>query len=414
MIESRITELIIKELKNELGEEQALSPQEKAELAAWLDLSPKNSLWYTEIRNQNNIALSITALERSAIRQDRASGRFQEGMDQLDARMTGRRIGANRYPFVKMVAAAVVLLIIGGAIYYYRGAMRSATGRHDTVNNYTGDDAAPGTNTAILKRANGIHIDLGQVKPGLITQTGKSKVQKIDSTQIAYSTEPFGRNSRGTAVNVEYDTIVTPRGGQYSILLPDGSKVWLNAGSSLRFPTSFTGDSREVTLTGEAYFEIAKQEARPFRVLVENLQVQVLGTRFNIMDYKEEGAIKTTLLDGAVRLDNAASSLVLRPAQQGKVAIDGTGPIAIQKLDNPELPIAWVNGLFEFKHDNITTVMNQLARWYDVEIVYNGKPHMTFTGSLERNNKASDILRVLEASGGVRFKIEGKKIIVLP
>jgi ferric-dicitrate binding protein FerR (iron transport regulator) len=220
------------------------------------------------------------------------------------------------------------------------------------------------------------------------------------------------KESSGTAKE-SFHTLVTPRGGQYQLLLPDGSKVWLNAASSVRFPTSFSGKERHVELTGEAYFEIAKDASRPFRVDAPGgMQVEVLGTHFNIMSYTDENAINTTLLEGSVKVREGSVSSLLRPGEQASLnkASDG---ISVSNADVDET-IAWKNGLFRFEGATIEAVMKQIARWYDVEVIYKGSVSKHFRGMISRSVDISQVIKMLELTSEVHFKIDGKTITVMP
>ena len=210
-----------------------------------------------------------------------------------------------------------------------------------------------------------------------------------------------------------YNTISTPRGGQYQLVLADGSKVWLNAASTLRFPATFSGTERKVELTGEGYFEVAKNATMPFKVGLENgVEVEVLGTHFNVMSYSDEEQVKTTLVEGKVKVLNGENNVMLRPNQQAKFTKSNKS-LVVDKDADVNKAIAWKNGLFDFDNDAITDIMRQLARWYDVEIQYSGNIVAQFyTGSIRRQVNISQVLFMLEQAGGVQFKIEGKKIIV--
>jgi ferric-dicitrate binding protein FerR (iron transport regulator) len=232
-------------------------------------------------------------------------------------------------------------------------------------------------------------------------------VVKQSNGQLAYNTQ----NEKPT--EVLYNTLTTPRGGQYQLVLPDGSKVWLNAASAISYPTAFTGSERKVEIKGEAYFEIAKNTAMPFIVKVNDAQVQVLGTHFNINAYSDEDAIKTTLLEGAVKVTKDAASTLLKPGQQ---AILGRSSNEIRVQENTDLDavLAWKNGYFSFNQTDLATIMRQIARWYDVDIVYSDKvPERRFGGEIPRNTNAAEVLKMLEESK-VHFRIEGRKVIVLP
>ena len=197
------------------------------------------------------------------------------------------------------------------------------------------------------------------------------------------------------------------------MVLADGSKVWLNAASSLRFPASFIGKERKVELTGEGYFEVAKDADMPFKVVMNNgMEVEVLGTHFNVMGYDDEGMVKTTLVEGKVKVIKGSNHIMLLPNQQGSLLRENDN-LKIDWNADVNKAISWKNGLFDFDNDAITDIMRQLARWYDVEIQYSGNIVAQFyTGSIRRQVNISQVLFMLEQAGGVQFKIEGKKIIV--
>jgi transmembrane sensor len=267
------------------------------------------------------------------------------------------------------------------------------------------NDVLPGTDKATLTLADGSTILLDEAQNGTIAQQGNSKIIKLDG-KLSY--DPTNKNSR----EIVYNTISTPKGGQYQLELPDGSKVWLNATSSIHFPTSFTGTARRIEITGEAYFEIAKNPNMPFIVSVNNSEVQVVGTHFNINAYNDEDNVKTTLLEGSVRFVSDGNINILKPGQQAQYAKDGVTKV-VNNVDVDEV-VAWKNGMFDFENAGIETVMRQLSRWYDVEIEYKGKTDDLFIAEMHRDIKLSDALKALELTGKVKFDIEGKKIIVMP
>ncbi|HET9280085.1 MAG TPA: FecR family protein, partial [Flavitalea sp.] len=267
------------------------------------------------------------------------------------------------------------------------------------------DDVAPGGDKAILTLADGSTVVLDDAQNGTLAQQGSSKIIKLDG-KLVY--DPANKNSR----EVVYNTITTPNGGQYQLELPDGSLVWLNATSSIHFPTSFVGKERRVEITGEAYFEIAKNRDMPFIVTVNNAEVQVLGTHFNVNAYNDEENVKTTLLEGSVKFVSGDNINMLKPGQQSQLANNGLIKV-VNNVDVEEV-VAWKNGMFDFENAGIETVMRQLSRWYDVDVEYNGKTDDLFIAEMRRNIKLSDALKALELTGKVKFDIQGKKIIVMP
>lgn len=271
-------------------------------------------------------------------------------------------------------------------------------------------DVAPGGHKALLTLGNGSTLALDTVQSGTFVVQGTAKVSKQNAGQISYlkrSQTPFqGR--------VPENILATPRGGQFEVVLPDGSRVWLNAASRLKFPTAFTGDHRTVAVSGEAYFEIAPDPRKPFRVNVMTtsgeMQVQVLGTHFNVNAYTDEPSVRTTLITGAVSVLLGERRAMLRPGQQATIR-QGASGIEVIAAD-PDKVTAWEKGFFHFENDDIQTVMRQLARWYDVQVVYQGPvPTGHFTGIMDRHQDLSQVLKVLALSG-VHFTIQNRKIIV--
>lgn len=311
------------------------------------------------------------------------------------------------FRFRTMAAAAIGLLVISAGVYY---SMRRTAQDVAVANNKTevGHDANPGKNQAVLTLDNGEKVVLGSARIGTLAKKDNISIKKTKDGQLVYQAE----DSKASTANgaVAYNTISTPRGGQYQVILPDGSRVWLNAASSLKFPTAFAGNQRSVELTGEAYFEVAKNPSKPFTVNVNALNVKVLGTHFNINAYADEDNIKTTLLEGLIQLTSGNSHNLLKPDEQGIVKGDN---IRVVEVD-AERAVAWKNGFFDFNRASIRDIMKQLSRWYNIEVAYNGKiSDDEFVGRIERNVKLSQVLHVLELSH-VHFKIEDKKITVSP
>jgi ferric-dicitrate binding protein FerR (iron transport regulator) len=267
-----------------------------------------------------------------------------------------------------------------------------------------GHDRAPGKNVALLTLSDGSSITLDSAHNGVLARQGNASVTKSGDGALAY-----GQVQGGKAA-VVYNTLTTPRGGQYRLVLPDGSQVWLNAASSILYPTAFTGSERSVTITGEAYFEIAPDAAMPFQVRVNAPQGQkditVLGTHFNVKAYNDEKTITTTLLEGSVQL----AGTVLKPGEQGQWRSDGT--MSVDPHANIEEAVAWKNGLFHFEGADLAEVMRQISRWYDVEVVFRGKvPDAKFEGEITRNSNLTEVFKILQLSN-VHFTVEDKKVIV--
>lgn len=319
------------------------------------------------------------------------------------------------------VAVLLIFLAAGSWLFFHRpGGGKEMAVQTPALSHGSSGDITPGSTKAVLTLADGSTVDLNAAGNGLVGQQGNAKLVKHNGGQLVYEAASGGR--RQTAGPVAYNMITTPKGGEYQLILPDGSKVWLNAASSLRYPTAFSGNERVVELKGEAYFEVASFTPAaghgkiPFRVHIapstgngEGMDVQVLGTHFNVMAYADEQSINTTLLEGAVKLVQGNKGILIRPGEQGKLKEGDNFRVAPADIDEV---IAWKNGLFRFNEATIEEVMRQIARWYDVEVVYvNSPPKDLFRGEIYRNVNMSKILKVLEASG-VHFTVEGKKILV--
>ncbi|WP_317505115.1 FecR family protein [Flavitalea sp. BT771] len=282
-------------------------------------------------------------------------------------------------------AAAVLLLVIAGASYVF--FRRDTTEKVVVAGNQVIKDALPGHNGAVLTLSNGRSVVLDTAKNGKLMDGFTKSGDKI--------TVEDGK--------VEYATLVTPMGRQQQVTLSDGTKVWLNAGSSMRFPTRFSENQRKVEITGEVYFEVAQNATRPFMVSAGKEVIKVLGTHFNVNAYADEQMVKTTLLEGSVKINDKA---ILQPGEQ-------YGGGIISKVD-ADASVAWVYGYFQFEHADIRTVMRQLSRWYDVEVRYEGRiTSELFGGELQRNLKLSEVLELLSGTG-IHYTLNGKMLTIRP
>ncbi len=309
-------------------------------------------------------------------------------------------------------AAAIVILLVGGYLLRQPGDLKEIAAAKNKIIPLE-NDAAPGGNKAVLTLSDGSQIILDSANDGMIAKQGNVKVIKLNTGQLAYTDQ--GISSK----EMQYNTITTPKGGQYKIVLSDGTETWLNAASSIRYPVAFTGSTREVEVSGEVYFEVTKNAKQPFIVRKMNgdATIQVLGTHFNVNAYDDENEIKVTLLEGSVKVKSETGSqpseAVIKPGQQAILTHDSR-LTTLNSVDLDEV-MAWKNGKFDFgEKANIEDIMRQLARWYDVEVEYKGKITQQFWGSISRNVNASQVFKILEATGGATFKIEGKKVIVMP
>lgn len=312
------------------------------------------------------------------------------------------------YPRYKISIAATILIMFSVGAYFYL-KQPSATKVNKVA--YFKNDIAPGRNEAILTLSNGKKVDLNNARKGTIAKQGNTSIKKTQDGQLVYnSTADITEADKALL----YNTVATPKGGQYQVDLPDGTKVWLDAGSSIRFPLAFSNNERRVEISGEAYFEVAKNKALPFRVVTSNQIVEVLGTHFNINAYRDEDATKTTLLEGSVKVSHPdqKDARFLTPGQQSSVQ-PGREPIDIQNV-NTEDAVAWKNGYFAFDHTDLHSLMRQLSRWYNVDVVYEGNvPDDEFVGQISRSANLSQVLKILEL-GDLHFKIKNNKLIVQP
>lgn len=310
--------------------------------------------------------------------------------------------------------AAMILVALSIGLYFYSN--RPIPQNEQFVELNVKNDILPGNNKAVLTLADGSRISLDDAEKGLLASQGNIAITKTDNGEIVYERNNLSKNKELAHLPVT-NTIQTPKGGKFQVRLPDGSKVWLNSASTLSYPTAFTGKERKVTLSGEAYFEIAPNKNVPFRVISNGQIVEVLGTHFNINSYDDEDFTKTTLLEGSVRviLNSSSNDLgkakMLKPGEQSLTNSSQSG-IRIENADT-EKAVAWKNGFFKFKNTPIQEIMREIERWYDVELIYEGEiPKDEFTGFISNDVKISAVLKILEQSGGIKFTVKGKKIKV--
>ncbi len=304
------------------------------------------------------------------------------------------------------IAAACLVIIIGAATWLLlqRSSQAHQAGDHSAVVT-TNNDVLPGKNKALLTLGNGDKIVLDSAAFGKLAQQGNTAVLN-ENGQLVYT----GGKQEGS--QPIYNTLATARGEIYPLILSDGSKVWLNAASSIHFPVAFTGKKRIVEITGEVYFEVAKNKTMPFIVRVNGAEIQVVGTQFNVMAYNDEATVNTTLLEGSVKLEKNGNSIFLKPGEQSQLGLNGK--INVVNDVNIKKVMAWKNGFFDFEGSDFETVAKQLSRWYDVEVKYDRKFNEQFYAEIPRNTKLSVVLKALELTGKVHFKIEGRNIIVIP
>ena len=351
-----------------------------ADIQETFDKMESNILWNTDLKNEiwaNIESQSIIAARRSI-----------------------------RFPAKSWVRYAAAILLLVAGVTTWR--LIKTQPRVETANNKGGPlqpDILPGGDKAVLTLADGTKITLDSVAKGYITNQGGTKISKQDNGQLTYTAGKD--NPDGTL----YNSISTPRGGQYRIVLPDGSKAWLNALSSIKFPARFTGAERSVVVTGEVYLEVTRNLSQPFVVRANKANIEVLGTSFDVNAYEDEERLRTTLISGAVRVSAGSTApAVLKPGQQAELMPDAHLTVHAADLDQT---IAWKNGTFQFNQTPLQDAMRQLSRWYDVDVIYAvGTPNIKFSGDMKRDLNLSQVLEALSEMG-VKFKVEGKKLIVM-
>lgn len=329
---------------------------------------------------------------------------LQSVNEKLDGKVKVRVIPLYKRLIFRVAAAAMVILLAGSAIWFLNNKKEVPAIVSKPV---LPSDIRPGSDKAILTLADGRQVILDNTTGTVANEKG-IKVINL-SGQLLYKDSLIDRQAV-----VSYHTVATPRGGQYQLVLEDGTKVWLNAASSLRFPTSFPGKDRVVELTGEAYFEVAHNASKPFHVKKGAVDVSVLGTHFNINAYDDEEVMKVTLLEGSVKVSASTNkqlnnSTILQPGQQAQLQ---TTNYKLQTINDPDLDnvMAWKKGIFLLDNTDLPTLMRQISRWYDVDVEYETKATNTkFVGGVSKKLPLSKVLKLLEGNG-LRFQLEGKTL----
>jgi len=422
---NRITSLIEKFL------EEKISAEEERELKAWLAEAEHNNSFFQQITDKKVLQEKLkiyAAADSEAI--------WQRTLQKIESAKDGAKLvdlypekKTVRLPFGKIAAAAsIILLISAGAWYYFGQSANNQTAKTDNNEAIMANRIVPGSHKATLTLADGSTLILNNMQNGNLANQGHIQITKTDG-RLTYNRKPDSENS--TTGQDIYNTVTTPRGGEYQITLPDGSKVWLNAASSLRFPIAFAGNERIVELTGEAYFEVnpqnqqatakeaAKQTGRiaktPFIVKINTPagnrnEVEVLGTHFNVMAYNEEGIIKTTLIEGKVKVTSGNNFQTIRPGEQAK---QKEGNITVQHVDAEDV-VGWTNGFIPVGGPDIDYTMRQISRWYDIKVEYQGrKPEVSFEGKLPRGATIENVIKLLNANNiKARLNEKERKIIV--
>ncbi|WP_316836604.1 FecR family protein [Pedobacter nutrimenti] len=385
-----MTDIELRVLAGKCQEGIATEDERKAFDEAYQLLLTRHSFWDAELMG-----------EKDAVHKEIRKSLF----DQVSRYKTKHKV----YSIGRYLSAAVIVITIGIAAYFFLN-------KADRKVQALATRIVPGSNTATLTLADGRKINLNNAENGaLVKQTGIEITKSADG-QLLYKVQ--GTEEKADH-SLAYNTVETPKGGQYQIILPDGTKVWLNAASSLRFPLSFASlKDRRVELNGEAYFEVSKDKAHPFKVINEGQEVSVLGTHFNINGYRDEGVIKTTLLEGSVSVLSTYAGSKLKPAEviirPGEQAILNRQGIEVIKKDVDQV-IDWKNGDFIFEKERLRDVMNKIGRWYNVKVIYDKDVNidLTFSGQMSRSKDISEILKSLASTGEIKFEVKESTIRVI-
>jgi transmembrane sensor len=367
---------------------KTLTPEEHDELDGWVAASEENSRLFEELTDEKNLEKSLAHYEK--LDKEAALKKVKSKLDFTKPRLSGA------FPRLwKYAVAASILIIAGAVIYIYvNNPTPDKDGNEKLINT---QDVAPGSDKATLTLSNGSVIALDTAGSSLHTLGISKKDGEVDYNEIS-------ENSNG------YHTLSVPKKGRYRLVLEDGSRVWLNAESSITYPVKFTGKERNVQVTGEVYFEVFKDKSRPFKVEAGESKIEVLGTEFNVNDYANEPALSTTLVEGSVKIINKETPYKLKPGQQAEIFPEGN--VRINDANIEEVT-AWKKDVFKFVNQDIKTIMRQVQRWYGVEVVYADSIPNHFYAEISRNTPVSKLLHYLESTKRVHFKIEDNKIFVM-
>jgi transmembrane sensor len=375
---------------------KTLTALERRELDAWLEASEKNVELFEELTDEANIQKAMGWYART--QPDKALQRAKQKIHFIPAKNRNRRL------FLSIAVAASIILVVTAAAYFLALPQKQNKPAPAVAANTQPMDKTPGGNKAVLVLADGRRLVLDSLPSGALAAQGLAQVMKTDSALSYYS------ESGTPEKEMAFNTLETPTGGQYKLTLSDGTVVWLNAASSLRYPTAFTSKERVVELRGEGYFEVRHNASQPFKVKTGDVVLEDLGTSFNVNSYNDEGLIKATLIEGAVKVIRGGQFKLLRPGEEAQV---GTGSIEVVKAD-VDAAIGWTRGEFVFRGTPITTVMKSLERWYGIEIFNKESNSKHLVATIKRDVPLSKVLYYLEKTGDVHFQWRGKNLILLP
>ena len=388
--EDRIPKLIAKYLRGTLITDEA------QELDRWVCESEANRQFFIKATNEMWLTSEFKEFNKGDVTQ-----RLNKTLKSIERGGRGGRLAGMK----KYLIAACLVVIAGASIFLWTRNSGKDNVAKTTPTTNNNNDVQPGTEKAVLTLADGSKIILDNTSNGTIAQQGNTVVLKEDGL-LAYNTDKT--KSQGKTI---YNTLTTARGQEFrSLVLADGTKVWLNSVSSITFPTAFIEKERIVEITGEAYFEVTKNPSRPFKVRVNGMEVEVLGTHFNVSCYSDESVIKTTLLEGLVKVVKGKTTNFLKPGEQAQV--NNAGEVKVVINANVDEAIAWKNGMFRFHDLDIRSAMRIISRWYNVEPEYEGDVIQSYNVLISRSVPLSKLLSYMELAGGVHFKIDGNKILV--
>lgn len=394
---SYIATLILGDLKDRL------TPAERQELETWLQENDDNYRLYEELTDQDKLVNDLNELKTFDP---------QQAYERLSQKIFTHEPPGKRLYFRIWwyMVAAVVVLVAAGISYFALNKTEKQAPQAAVIAQKKAPGSTPDSRKAVLILADGSTIPLNEMNDGALAQQGNVLVQKKRNGVLEYKLTGAEANT------ASFNTIRTPRGGEYQVILDDGTRIWLNSASTLQFPVHFNNNDRRVTLTGEAYFEVESAlmptgQKRPFIVSVDNMEVQAVGTAFNISAYKEDDRSQTTVVEGLVKVNRNNKSNMLTP---GKKLIAKDNKVTVEDADIKQ-EIAWKNGNFVFHNTSLTMVMNELARWYNMDVAYDtGVPSLHFSGEVERATGIKNVLQMLEYTGGVTFTISNRIITVHP
>jgi transmembrane sensor len=374
-----------------------LTEEESNELDEWITGSDENLELFEKLTDEENIENALQQYLQQEKEKTAAFSRVKKSI------YSGEKKPALRGLLPYLVAAS--LLLIAATFYLFNNFSKPITGKNKIANLKSPVDVKPGSDKAVLTLSGGRTIILDANGTGLLANEGPIIINKSADEELVY---------KGTANDMRYNTVSTPRGGQFKLLLADGTRLWLNAESSIKFPASFGNADRVVELKGEAYFEVAKDAAHPFRVKTTtptglNATIEVLGTHFNVNAYGDDNNIRATLVEGSVVVTTSTQKNQLRPGEEATI----NNKIAITQI-NPELALAWKEGKFLFRNASIYAIGQQIKRWYDIDVEYKGNINQAFNTEVSRNVPLSKLLDGLEGTGQVHFKLQNNKLIISP